>query len=354
MPYLTPHFDPDVFVSYSHGDPIGGRAPLRDWTLALIRRLEDQLHSLETEFDDLRLWMDPQIDPTVSLTEDLRAKAGACGVLMIVMSKRYLKSSWCHDELEWFKKHVQGRAGEGGRVFVLRAQETDPALWPDFLRDERGNAMTGFSFYDPESGFPWDYPELRAPNAEFGKELLRLQIWLSKRLRELRERAAKRERDQQVAVSATPPPAGARRVYLHAPPEGESARADIGRALMSDGIMPLTTPTGAGKGPADFQREAHARMEAAKRCEALALLRIDDGERFVDDLLDIGVTERERIAAARGAPMPCAVFDKTGEGLPIDVALFGIERFDVNLTDWRGRFRDWLDAPRRRPLEAGA
>jgi hypothetical protein len=195
---------------------------------------------------------------------------------------------------------------------------------------------------------------LRAPNAEFGKELLRLQIWLSKRLRELRERAAKRERDQQVAVSATPPPAGARRVYLHAPPEGESARADIGRALMSDGIMPLTTPTGAGKGPADFQREAHARMEAAKRCEALALLRIDDGERFVDDLLDIGVTERERIAAARGAPMPCAVFDKTGEGLPIDVALFGIERFDVNLTDWRGRFRDWLDAPRRRPLEAGA
>ena len=29
MSYLAPHFDPDVFVSYSHGDPIGGRAPLR-------------------------------------------------------------------------------------------------------------------------------------------------------------------------------------------------------------------------------------------------------------------------------------------------------------------------------------
>ena len=55
-------------------------------------------------------------------------------------------------------------------------------------------------------------------------------------------------------------------------------------------------------------------MEAAKRCEAMALLRVDDGERFIGDLLDIGVSERERIAAARGAPMPCAVLDKTGEG----------------------------------------
>ena len=51
--------------------------------------------------------------------------------------------------------------------------------------------MTGFSFYDPENGYPWDYPDLKAPNAEFGKELSRLQIWLTKRLRELRDRAAK-------------------------------------------------------------------------------------------------------------------------------------------------------------------
>ena len=77
-------------------------------------------------------------------------------------------------------------------------------------------------------------------------------------------------------------------------------------------------------------------MEAAKRCEALALLRADDADRFVGDLLDIGVDERERIAGARGAPLPCAVLDKTGEGLPIDVAPFGIERFDVSRTDWRG------------------
>jgi hypothetical protein len=80
--YLAPLFDPDVFVSYSHGDPIEGRAPLRDWTQALIQRLQDRLHALETEFDDLRLWMDPLVDPTADLTEELREKASASGVLM--------------------------------------------------------------------------------------------------------------------------------------------------------------------------------------------------------------------------------------------------------------------------------
>ena len=68
MSYLDPHFNPDVFVSYSHGDPLGGRAPLRDRTQALIRRLNDRLHALETEFDDLHIWMDPEIDPTAYLT----------------------------------------------------------------------------------------------------------------------------------------------------------------------------------------------------------------------------------------------------------------------------------------------
>jgi hypothetical protein len=182
MPFLAPHFDPDVFVSYSHGDPLGGRAPLRDWTRALVRRLNDRLHALETEFDGLDIWMDPEIDPTAYLTPELRLKASACGVLMIVMSKRYLKSSWCGDEREWFQKQFEGRVGDVGRLFVIRAQETDVNLWPDFLRDERGHAIPGFIFHDPEDGTPLSF-ELREPNDDYFKALGRLQTWLVKRLR---------------------------------------------------------------------------------------------------------------------------------------------------------------------------
>ncbi len=195
MSFLAPDFEPDIFVSYSHGDPHGGRAPLREWTQALIRRLGDRLHALETEFDDLHLWMDPEIDPTAFLSDDLKATAGGCGILMIVMSKRYLKSSWCKDELEWFKQQVHDRAGAGGRVFVLRAQETDTTEWPDFLRDGRGYAMMGFSFYDPADGSPLSF-ELREPNDDYFKALGTLQVWLVKRLREL-QRARPRRREKE-------------------------------------------------------------------------------------------------------------------------------------------------------------
>jgi len=353
MPFLAPHFDPDVFVSYSHGDPLGGRAPLRDWTRALVRRLNDRLHALETEFDGLDIWMDPEIDPTAYLTPELRLKASACGVLMIVMSKRYLKSSWCGDERDWFQKQFEGRAGNVGRVFVIRAQETDVNRWPDFLRDERGHAMPGFTFHDPDDGAPLSF-ELREPNDDYFKALGRLQTWLVKRLRELRENAAKHSRNE-AAANVPARPAGPRLIFLHAPPESESARADVNAALKMDGIVPLTAPASAGRSLADWQCEARGiRMEAAKRCEAMALLRVEVGERFIGDLLDIGVSERERIATARGSPMPCAVLDKAGGGLPIDVAPFGIECFDVNRTGWRGEFRQWLDASRAQPAGQAA
>jgi len=351
MAYLAPHFDPDVFVSYSHGDPRGGGgAPLKDWSQALIQRLEREILSLYPEFDDLQIWMDRQIDPTAHLTEELRGKVSASGILMIVMSKRYLGSSWCRDELDWFRKQVQDRGADSGRVFVIRAQDTDSGQWPDFLRDERGHTMPGFGFYDPESGFPWGWPDLHDAGPHFRQEFSRLQIALTRRLRELRDRAAKRAQAEAVAV-APPPATGTRRIYLHAPPDSGAVRDDIDRALKGDGIMPLTAQGGGG-GLAGWQRDAGARMAMAKRCEALALLRDDDSGRFVGDVLDIGVDERERIASARGAPLPCAVLDKTGEGLPMDVASFGIEHFDVNRPDWRGAFRQWLDSSRPKPASA--
>jgi len=345
MAFLAPRFDPDVFVSYSHGDPRGGGDwSLKDWTQALIRRLEGQILDLDTEFADLKLWIDAQIDPTAHLTDGLRAKVGASGVLAIVMSKRYLQSSWCRDELEWFRKQVEERASDSGRVFVIRAQPTDESQWPEFLRDERGHAMPGFTFYDAATGYPLGWPDPRADDRDFVKELCRLQTALTKRLRELKARADKRA-EAEAAARAPPPASAARRIYLYAPPDSESARIEIGRELSDDGIVPLTAQGGGG-GLADWQREANARIETAKRCAALALLRVDGGERFVGDLLDIGVDERERIANARGAPLPCAVLDKTGADLPLDVSAFGIQRFDLNRDGWRGAFRDWLDVGR--------
>ena len=270
---------------------------------------------------------------------------------MIVVSKRYLTSTWCHKELEWFKQQLKDRAPTNGRVFVIQAQKTDTALWPNFLRDEAGHAMPGFSFFDPEDGSPLSF-EFREPNDDYFKALGRLQTWLVTRLRELRARAAKNTQDK-VASAAPAQPTGPRLIYLHAPRDSDSARADVDAALKSDGITPLTaTQNGAGGGLTAWQSEANQRIVMAKHCVALALLRVGDADRFLDDLLGIGVEERKRISGTRGALLPCAVLDKIGERLPFDLADFGIERFDVNRLDWLDQFRSWLDASRGKPAGA--
>jgi hypothetical protein len=344
MSYLAPDFNPDVFVSYSHGDPRGSRAPLRAWTQATIRRLEDHIHSLEPEFRDLRLWMDPDFDPTAKLTEELRKQISGSGVLMIVMSKHYLESEWCKDELGWFKEQVQNRRVAAGRVFIIRAQETDTNRWPAFLRDERGHAIPGFVFYDSEDGSSPLSFDLKEPGEDYLRALNPLRTWLVRRLRELRSAVAKRPEPEKGAAP-TPPGREKRRIYLYARPDDDSKRVDVARALYQDGIVPLTSthPGGRGRLP-DWLSEDSGRLNEARTCEALALLRAVGGDRFRDDLLYVGVTERERIAGARGAPLPCAVLDATSESLPIDVVPFGIERFDVNQTGWLGHFRGWLDA----------
>jgi TIR domain len=353
MAYLAPHFDPDVFVSYSHGDSLGeGKSPLKEWTRALFREtLEREIQALHPEFRTLNVWMDDKIDPTALLTPELRSMVTASGVLMIVMSEHYLASSWCHDELEWFRKQIQDRAGDPGRVFVIRAQKTDPSKWPDFLRDERGNPLIGFTFHDSENGMPMGWPDLRWVDVEFRKAMAGLHTALTKRLRELRERAEQRSG----VAGARPPPGtatGSRPVYLHALPESEAARADIKIALSSDGIETVSEEPGDGPRLKDMKRDSDLRIEAAKRCEALAVVRADNSRRSVVDVLEVGVDERERIAIARGRPIPCAVLDRTGERMPIDISAYGIDRFDVNKDTWRSEFRQWLAAARA-PL-AGA
>jgi hypothetical protein len=175
---------------------------------------------------------------------------------------------------------------------------------------------------------------------DYVRELWRLQTALTRRLRELRANAERRAKPETRAAGAA---SSQRRIYLHARPEDATAYDEVKQALMLDGMASLSTVADPGRDIADWMRESRARMETAKRCDALALVRADGNEKFIGDLLEIGVDERERIQSARGAPLPCAVLDRSGVALPIDVSSYGIERFDVAKDDWRGKFHGWLN-----------
>jgi hypothetical protein len=356
MAYLEPHFDSDIFVSYSRGDPSRhGDSPLKRWTEMVMADLQSDIQSVSTEFDQLHVWMDEQIDRTAPLTAEVRDKVKSSGILMIFMSPRYLTSKWCKDELGWFRDQIRERSGEQGRVFVIRATATDESTWPDFLRDERGNSLIGYLFHDPISQIPYGWRDTNERNVEYSKQLWTLKTALTTRLRELRQRYESRPAVQPAAFFAPPadlPAApvaagGRRRVYLHARGEQDPARNEVQHVLSQLNIIPLSVAVDKGNALMDWTREASARRETVKRCDALALVRSDANEGFIGDLFDIGIDERERIQAERGSPLPCAVLDRSGEALPVDVSAFGIRHFDIARTDWQGEFGTWLQDARR-------
>jgi hypothetical protein len=149
VPY-APGFTHDVFVSYAHGPkPFAGFSGMRTdfigkWTQSLVDDLNSQLDIfLGTKDQERRvsIWMDPALDGNRSLREGLEAELKQSALLLVVMSKFYLESSWCVDELELFSNH----AGTD-RIFVVKAFNTPTDQWPAALKPD-GDPLPGFTFY---------------------------------------------------------------------------------------------------------------------------------------------------------------------------------------------------------------
>jgi hypothetical protein len=341
MGYLSPHFEHDVFVSYSHADRHGkGTSVLKSWTLGLLKELEHHIVEIDPDFENLEIWRDERLDPTQLLTPELKANVKSSAILFIVMSPHYLKSSWCGDELSWFREQIQDRARDPERVFIIRAVRTDTGKWPEFLRDERGFAPVGFPFHHPEKDEPFCFAGSSADRDEYLKCLGTLRTTLMRRLRELRDRENARV---VTRVPARSRPDGTRLIYLHARPEDAPIHEEVSTILSQGGVKLTSSAVSQSREMRDWNLESKIRIRTARRCDALALVRTETDENFVDTLLDIGLQEREVIQAERGTEIPCAVLDRTGEDLPIDVSTWGIERFDLRDDGWPGDFRRWLD-----------
>ena len=91
----------------------------------------------------------------------------------------------------------------------------------------------------------------------------------------------------------------------------------------------------------DGREQGSHHCRSLLRCAGVAAAKCGPGD-FVGDLLDVGVDERERVRVARGAPLPCAVLDRSGAPLEVDAARFGIERFELGNPQWPAAFLAWI------------
>src|SRR5262245_23147349 len=152
----------DVFVSYAHGPESHGRYSggrhnlLSEWTHRFVDDLIAQIEFNLSQAADgeekphVEFFMDPDLEGSGSLTENLKKRVGTSALLLVVMSPGYLRSNWCTDEIQWFASGISEETPElraFGRVFVARILPTDHTTWPGGLKDEFGRATWGHWFH---------------------------------------------------------------------------------------------------------------------------------------------------------------------------------------------------------------
>jgi hypothetical protein len=346
--YAGAPYDYDVFVSYSHGDPKGiGRTPLAIWTHRLIDELEQDIHSTTTDFDQLQLWNDRQADPTVKLTDTIKDLVGRSALLLIVMSPRYLASSWCKDELQWFEEELRRRDQGEGCTLVVRALPTEEKQWPESLKDGRGHSVVGFWFHrrpaqEGVRAFGW--PDPQPTDRAFFDVLSSLSSTVQRRLRKIKEREALRER----AAERRSPSVGRSTVYLHARQSDAEVWRDIRRQLIDNGytVLPdsLVQETAGLSGLPLAQELRRRRAKAYLDCDALLILRPQEGPWIDNELRSVGFGELRDLYAFCQKRMPCAVLDFVNDGA-MDCDELNIKGFSAE-GDWLSQFSNWLESNR--------
>src|SRR5262249_35653913 len=180
MAYLR-NFTHDVFVSYAHGprrlDGYKGKRDdfLSDWTKAFVDDLASQLDILLGTKDDARraaIWMDPALAGNEPLTTGLKTAVESSALLLVVMSEFYLGSTWCGQELDWFRQKAPGVLD---RFFVVRAFNADERRWPVALKPD-GNALPGYPFHSSSDtdGTPLGWPQPDKNDKSYWEQLTRL------------------------------------------------------------------------------------------------------------------------------------------------------------------------------------
>jgi hypothetical protein len=142
MTYV-PGYNHDVFVSYAHLDDQGEGA----WVTNLVRHLDTEVRQrLGTQ--DLRLWIDHELDGNRPLTAEIMQAIHRSATILLIVSPSYVASEWCARERNAFLGFARDCVLEG-RIFIVRCRDIDPQILPPEFRD-----LIGFKFWtrDTDAG----------------------------------------------------------------------------------------------------------------------------------------------------------------------------------------------------------
>lgn len=157
----TAKFEHDIFISYAHIDNQPLDAGLKGWVETLHERLSVRLAQLLGE--EARIWRDPKLQGNDLFAETLVRHLAKAGVLVSIISPRYVRSEWCVRELDEFCRLAEMNGGlqigDKLRIFKVVKTHIPHEQHPAVLR-----GSLGYEFYE--------YDQARDRAKEFSPEIV--------------------------------------------------------------------------------------------------------------------------------------------------------------------------------------
>jgi hypothetical protein len=147
-PYL-PGFAADVFISYSHIDDLPFGAEGSRWVTEFHRNLDIRVRAYLGRA--ATIWRDRKLGGADVFSDEIAAQLRATGILVSVLTPSYLRSEWCHRELQTFVEAAQ----ETGGIDIGRKKRIIKVIKTPVPRTEVPqilDALLGHEFFHMEWG----------------------------------------------------------------------------------------------------------------------------------------------------------------------------------------------------------
>jgi hypothetical protein len=264
----------DVFVSYAHVDNIPDVVGEKGWVEQFESLLSVRL--LKRFGEPVAVWRDPELRRAQLFDSVIEKAVRGSGIVVALISRRYLKSDYCAQELEWFREKAtadpQGLVIDGSlRIFPVLLYNIPPKEWPEICK-----GTSAFMFHDAE-GKEFGEP-LDPKSKDFQKQLRQLVEELHSVLTRIAETEASGANPQPEESGEGEP---SFRIFLsHAADVLRPTRRQIAAALAGCGVEVMTDVPP----PYEDQEHAAAVGEALEKADlAVHLLAPQPGEPLNED-----------------------------------------------------------------------
>ncbi len=133
-----------IFISYATNDNVarvlGGNNADAPKTKGFVDFLHEQLlvELRDQGYPDAKIWRDPNIGASDPFGPIIREAIAESAILVVIMSRNWLRSDYCRDELDLFVDRWKDDPNLERRLVVVSKHHVESGMWPSALQVQRG------------------------------------------------------------------------------------------------------------------------------------------------------------------------------------------------------------------------